>query len=574
MIEDQLVKSLIRDAFLADISFNIDKARQRVRAGVILLVAGAILFVASALIMRLMAPLYPLFLVLPALALTVLLVGIALLVFDFIRVRYALAMKKERAEGELPFLAVYMSMVSAFGLSFRAAMEEIKNLSIFKHFRKEFNYIKKIMTFYAYSPIDALEFVSRIHPSSKVREFYKSLVVSERSGGVTFSYLIDKTKEYMALLEDRVMRQIESFSTLTNIEMLLFVVLPVGVISVAILFAGNFGLPIVAMSLAMFPLISFAVMNSVIEAIIAKELVETPPMKLAAVSLVALLALSLGISVAYAVTGRVFSEEIPPYELAGVMAAAVVVSLAPAAVYYERWRRESAAFIYSLPTMSKMITEEVRKGKTPRQSILRLIEHKFSPRVTSFVRGVTAKILSGFTIKDALTGIKMPWLARMYFELIDVADRLGADPRPLDLLNTFISTVASVKKILEDRALSFKVSALVAIGALAFGIHIVTNVVSKQLTQIGQALESIKNTVAAMPVPLQIPVQPIPQEQIGSLVQIGYAAVVVNAVIMGLLTGKLLQGSVAFGLKDAIIFTIVAILIIILFNFAGIFVTH
>ncbi len=555
--------SIIKDVFIADISFDISKAEKRIKLGFILVISGIIFLCFSKFTAFYYSKYFTYF------SIIIFLFGIVLMFYDLFKVKYIIKVKEENAERELPFVAIYMSLITASGLSIKIAIDTIRELSVFKHFRKEFAFLKKIMLFYGYTVLDALDFVSRLHPSSMVREFYKSLVVSERTGGATYSYLVEKSKSYVKLLEDRVMRLIDNFSMLTNINILVFVVIPVGIISVTIMFSGKFGLYPITFSLLIISFLSFIVLNNIIEGMIPKELCERPPMRVFIYTIVFAFLASIMVYVIFLRRPYFLQEFISntPYSFALMLYIALLLTTLPAAIYYELWLKRSEEFIFALPLISRTITEEVRKGKTPRLAISSLMEFNMGKRVNDFIRALTARTISGFSIKEALHGVRIPWLSRMFFELVDIADKTSADPNTLELLSTFMSSAISIKKLINDRSLSFKVAASIALIALAIGVHIVIKTVGPQFKAIATSIQHIRGYSGLQ---VQFPISPLPPDQIPLLIQIGYTIVVINAILLGMLSGKLIHGSLAYGLKTAIIFSTIAIVTIILLNtFSG-----
>ena len=155
----------------------------------------------------------------------------------------------------------------------------------------------------------------------------------------------------------------------------------------------------------------------------------------------------------------------------------------------------------------------------------------------------------------------MPWLANLYFQMLDTAEKYGSDPRSLDLLATFTEDTVSVARIIEDRTFSFKLGAVVAILSLVLGFTIVHEMVLIQFTQLAQTLIAAGAGAGGF----SLPIQPVGEDLLPSLKAISYMGIILDTFFISLLAGKTTRGSLAAGLLFAginILMVLVAIRVI------------
>jgi len=541
---DSLKAKYTEKAFMADAKVDIDKIAMITMAGYGLTVLGFIMFL-PVLMMHLQFIYGPIAFLFPIL---VLLLGIILSVYSELTLNLKLSQRKYLIEKELPFVSIFITLTSALGLPLSRAFKEARRIGFFKAFKRELNFLEKIKMFYILSDIDAVEFIGRFHPSSQLREFYQVLVASERSGGDKYRILYERSTSLIKMLEDRIDRLVERYNTITNLEVIFFIVIPMALITLGALFVGDKGYGLAFTSAVIFPVISFIMLYFIVQAAYPEELVERPPMKVFYSVIAGMIFVSIVIGI---LSPRILERGLNTYEILG---ASYIILLSLGGTYYNRWYKQSDDFVFSMSLITRQIAEECKKGKTPRQAIVALAKYKLPKRVESFIRIVIARLSMGVSIQESIRGIKMPWLTRTYFEFLDMADRYGADPKTLDMLASFTSDTVSVAKIVKDRSLSFKLSSLVAILALVLGFVIVSEKVLKQFALMGQTLLSQGGTAM-----ISIPLKPLTPDMLPGIKNISYIGIILNTVFIALLTGKTTKGSMSAGLLLGAILTIISL---------------
>ena len=533
-LTDSLKLRLIEKAFMADAKADIDKIAKITIAGYGITIISIFLLIIS------FTPkmLYTIGLLGPMISIAMLLTGIIMSSYSELALGLKVSQRKYEIEKELPFISIFITLASALGLPLSRTLKEARKISFFKAFNKELNFLEKIKIFYIMGDIDALEFVSKFHPSPALREFYQALVAAERAGGDKYRILFERSSNLIKMLQDRINRLVERYNTITNLEVIFFVVIPLALITLGALFVGNSGYGLTVTAVIIFPSLSFFLLYFIVQAAYPEELVEKPPMGVFYGTMVTL----LGATVFVWISGsRLLESGYDPYMVLGILYTVILVG---GGLYYRKWYKESDEFVFSMPLLTRQIAEECKKGKTPRQAILTLTQYKLPKRVEAFIRVLVARISMGLPIREAITGVKMPWLTRIYFEFLDMAERYGADPKTLDMLASFTSDTVSVAKIVKDRSLSFKLSSLISIVALVFGFVIVSEKVLTQFAEMGEKFLS-SSYGASM---ISIPIHPLTPDMLPVIRNLSYIGIIINTLFISLLSGKTIKGSLSAGL--------------------------
>jgi len=128
---------------------------------------------------------------------------------------------------ELPFFVVYATLVERAGKSLITAFERVAEQGhIFKRLSLEASIVRKILAFFRYSPVDALDEYASTVPNDRMRSFVAGYTSIIRIGGNTASYLESVYREMLDNLSSRWTRYVESASMLGDIIVALFMLFP------------------------------------------------------------------------------------------------------------------------------------------------------------------------------------------------------------------------------------------------------------------------------------------------------------------------------------------------------------
>ena len=235
----------------------------------------------------------------------------------------------------------------------------------------------------------------------------------------------------------------------------------------------------------------------------------------------------------------------------------------PAAAWYARERRRTRQIISALPSFSRSVAEEVKKGNSPTQAVALISENRiFNPSFNNILRKMAAHVKMGRSIGETAAYVKMPWIARVYFELLDQAEQMGADPKSMDALSDLMNNIHTSMRSLDSETSLFKFSCYINSVILPFSIIIIVDVVVRLFMQVASSVTAI-----SLPAGLSF----LRVEDLPLLSLVAYSSVVLDAYLLGLLGGKISDGgSIVDGLKSALICVGIAVATLIILRDLGI----
>ena len=472
----------------------------------------------------------------------------------FLRPLIASSSRKKLCERELPFFATYLTMAAASGISMQAAFERLKDFRYLPQFGRESLRVEKVRRLYALHPYEAILFEGKYHPADYVKDLYYSAVTAQKEGGEVFVILRDEMLKLFSILQGRLRTVSDKFSLIASAEMVAFIMFPMGVITIGVLFSSILGLPMLITMCLVFPTLVAVLLSFLIDSYVPKELTEPIPLKGFFKSLMAFpVALFL-----YFILQN-FGSPFPFYYVVGPV---VILFTLPVALSYSSSRRRTREILAALPSFTRSVAEEVKKGNSPRMAITNFSERRtFNRSFDRLLHKVATYLKVGCPIVDAITAVEAPWIAKVSFELLDKAEMMGAEPKSLDSLSDLVGNIYLSYKSLDSQTRLFTLMSYVNTLVLSFSVVIAVDVVATLFTGIGGATYLVN-----MPLGISF----ITPEQLGTVETIAYTAVVYDAFLLGVLGGKASNGgSVVDGLKPGIICLALSLLGIILFKELG-----
>jgi Flp pilus assembly protein TadB len=144
--------------------------------------------------------------------------------------------RKERADSELPFFTTFMSILVRAGLTpYYAFTKIIKLKEVFKQLSKDAKFIVKD-TYLGYGILESLERNASYHPSENFKRLIFSTTSVWRSGGDLATSLENRVEEFLKSLEDKWESFSEQAGSLGDFLAILFLIAPVGITSLGIVF--------------------------------------------------------------------------------------------------------------------------------------------------------------------------------------------------------------------------------------------------------------------------------------------------------------------------------------------------
>lgn len=470
----------------------------------------------------------------------------------------AVRARKNAALRELPFAATYLTIAAASEVPLTSALMDMSRLKTLGAFRREAERFKKTKTLYGMSPSEAVAFEAKHHPAEQVRDLIMSASAAEKSGSSLFLMMRDELVKSFAFLLSRLKTMSDKFSIIASAQMLVFIIVPMSVITVGIMFSKILGLPALFAACIAFPCLAAPALSAMIDSYFPKELSEPIPIK---PFLYSLLAFPVAAAVLY-VGWDVWLSATVSFPFEYFFALALISTSLPAAVWYTSARRRSKHIIEALPPFSRLVAEEVKKGTSPAQAIAKIGEYRtFNATFDGILASLTLNIKAGMPIAAAAERTRMPWIAKVYFELLDVAEQMGAEPKSMDALSELVNNIYNSIKTLDATTSLFKFSCYVNSVILPLSTAVVVELVVRLFANVMTSVQQID-----LPLGLSF----MTAESFPMLSLIVYSSVVLDAYLLGILGGKISGGgSVVDGLKEAVICIVIVVVALVLIRDMG-----
>lgn len=461
--------------------------------------------------------------------------------------------RKSACERELPFLTAFLAIASASGIPIQVALERLRHSEFLQGFRNEAQRIEKVRRLYALHPYDAMIFEARQHPSERVRDLYFSVVAAQRQGDAVPPVLRDELMKVFSQLQGTIKTLSDKFSMIASAEMIAFILIPMGVLTLGTVFGSALSLPTLIFACICLPSITAVLLSIMIDSSLPKELTTPVPLKwfiiaLAALPIGALLAAILWVS----------GITLPSYLAFG---AVLLTSLTVASLYYRPMRREVSQVLAALPAFTRLVAEEVKKGNSPGMSIVHFSEARaFNWHFDRFLHRISAFLKIGVPISEVAKAVQAPWIVKATFELIDESERMGSEPRSLDYLSELVVNLSLCMKALSSQTRLFTIVSYMNTIVLTFTTVVAIDVIGRLFAG---ALGSIN---IGLPFGLSF----MTGSQFDVVAVVSCLAVIYDAFLLGIVGGKLSRGgSVVDGLIPAVVCLAISIAAFLLFREIG-----
>lgn len=460
-----------------------------------------------------------------------------ILILLLIRPRLSAMGRRRSCERELPFLITNLAIAAASGMPIQVALDRLRGSAFLGRFRKEAWRIEKVRRLYGIHPYDAMSFEAKHHPSERVRELYFSVVAAQRQGDAVPSVLRDELVKAFAHLQGNLRTISDKFSMIASAEMISFILIPMGVLTLGVVFSPIASLNALLLACMALPTLTAVILSFIIDSSLPRELTTPVDLRVFWLSLASFPAAGL-----LALLLDRAGVGLPLHYTFGLV---LLPSLLAAAAHYVPLRSEVSRILSALPAFTRLVAEEVKKGSSPGMSIVRFSEGRaFNRNFDIFIRRVSTFLKIGMPISEVARAVKAPWIVKAAFELIDDAEKMGAEPKSLDYLSELISSLTLSMRMLSSQTRFFAAVSYINTLVLTFTTVIAVDVIGGLFVGIGNLSQ------ATIALPLGLSFMTASQFELAKAV--ACVAVVYDAFLLGVLGGKLSGGgSVADGLLPA-----------------------
>jgi len=354
-----------------------------------------------------------------------------------------LASRRSGVETETPFFALYATLVERTGKSLVTAFERLLSQGhIFKRLSLEASIIRKLLSFFHYSPIDALVEYAKNVPSQLMSRLVSGYVSIVKIGGNTASYLESAYKSMLDEISARWSRYVETASMMGEVILALFMLFPTLLALGAIAFSQS-------MSIQMLQLFTYIVAPMVgiaLYVVMDSMQPKTPshPLFTPVDKVIAFSGVPLAIASALALSS--IGAKIRLEAIACI--ALITVMLPELAIYIAR-STEVKNVERDLPSFLRDMAEFLRIGyNVPRAIAAIARSRRYNKFLDSYVSALSILLQLNIPLQRIQQNfITRSWLFNYVLFVLSDLEQLGAlTPTELERLGSFIETLVQTKE--------------------------------------------------------------------------------------------------------------------------------
>ncbi|HIQ10459.1 MAG TPA: hypothetical protein EYH26_00580 [Pyrodictium sp.] len=483
--------------------------------------------------------------------------------------------KSERRNGvrfELPYLAVYMTIMALGGLAPERILEKISSIRLFKYIRLEAQRIVRDIKIFGLDPLAAIERNAYSHPCREYAELMLGYTTTVRIGGDVIHYLETKTSElfnrfaeHLRSVAERIGILAEAYITFVTIGGLSIYVF----LTVSSILGGGGSiqyLQIVFFSYVVMPL-SAVFMVYLISNLLPKQPVY-PRSQYAvavvfapiAIALVVVLLAATGLLSVF-VTGEGGREAVVKAILC--LLVGVVVFGVPTAIADFRVMKNLSGLRIQLAAFLRDLAEIRKTGLSPEKCIIMLSERNYG-RLTSVIRRMAGALVAGLPVEQAarraLAGMK-DWFVLVNIRiLVDALDFGGGTPAMINLMANYISRLVEMVIELRTKLKTYIVLPYIGAVLITLAILLTSSALYKAATQIGggELVSSASTAIGAFGGGFALT-----EAEFYKFVAISVIGAIIDSWFIGLVAGKLHTGRLSTGFIHATLLAMISSIVAI-----------
>jgi len=444
--------------------------------------------------------------------------------------------RKTSIEVELPYLAILLRVVSAMNIPIYDVLSLIENSTALQASAREVKFARKIAMATRVSLLGALDNVFSHHPSEKVVNYLRRLIIAASTYGDLASVSEKIFDTFYNLFESKISGLVGNFTIIVGTSLFVYLFLPVIIAAVAPVMGGSL-LLVLGVSLSIQVFVFFA-LYAMIMSLYPTSLVVKPSSRLRVVS-IATIVLTLSI-----LLYNLFSTLTNNMPLSdNTVFTLIPLITAPALVLSELEYRRVALYDSFVRVASEALSLAAATGENPASSLERSAS-RYGRRIVRFTRTITTGYVSE-KLRKAIVARSPSLFHAAFIETLVNILRLGATPEMLRLftssferLNTLVSRVRGFAKSLEA----------VMTGLVA--------VVGGFLTYINRVFETILSLIQSAKTSVSIPLS-IPFTYDPRIYSLLFNLSILSLLFISLFIGYIRGGSYTYSFRTFIVMLIV-----------------
>lgn len=427
-----------------------------------------------------------------------------------LRLRDAVAQRREGVERELPFFSVLVGVLGGAGVSLYSILRDVASSDVFPSMRNEALLVKRDVSIFGMNPNESLERLASNHPSKRFRDFLLGYTSKARSGGDVPAYLSSESGSLLRELEDSWVRYVARVGIVGSMMITVFGVVPLLLMVVGVFSPGFSTIGLLLFTLVCVPLLTLVLLY------MAGRMQPAREEHLHGEALRSLLLSAVGIPV-WVMTGEVWAG----------LAAGLVVFFISYGTSVRAQIAGSKAVEEGLSRFLGDLLEFQRQDYDLTRAVISIGSNTtYNKEFTKILTKVTTKLKAGVPLDEVRPDCRSG-LGKLVFLLLGEMSRSGGgNVETVYQVSNFADRMIQIRRNATAEMKPYLILAYVSPLLLAFGV-----------TFIGGVLSSFGGARGGLFSPSQLPTRG--SAALPGLSQVSDLLIVVSAASLGLIAAKI-----------------------------------
>ena len=353
------------------------------------------------------------------------------LTYSRLKLKSAAGDRKRAVDDELPFFAMYASVLQSVGVNLYNALLQAIGKGVFKQIEKDALIVKRNVEFFFRSPVEALEEVGKLHPNEKMKTLLLGYTSEWRSGGDLTRYLEAKADDCLKDMNFKWKSYANKTSDIGETTVSLLFVLPMMILMSAFVFPSQAMTMVGAATSLAVPLITVAVFGLVNASQPKTYDILKGDLKLSIIAGTITLASTILLGT--------------PLWLCIAATLAAASTFYGASVFLQL--RENGVLEKVLPQFLRDVTEYRKMGYDIAKAVMKISEENtYNTAFNNLLQAVARQMKLGVRMAE----VEIPtrsWLTKMsFFLLTEIVESGGGTASSMEKLTDFVSQVVRTKR--------------------------------------------------------------------------------------------------------------------------------
>jgi flagellar protein FlaJ len=212
-----------------------------------------------------------------------------------------------------------------------------------------------------------------------------------------------------------------------------------------------------------------------------------------------------------------------------------------------------------LPTFVRDITEEVKRGVSPTIAIRSILEVKsYGKELDDILQKISSGISSGLSLEDAVMQVKskLSWNGLIIFKLFYEASRFGGSGEVFEEFSDVVRELADSNKALKKGISPLRSFGIMTLFLIIFVTGMLVRLIVVPMSSYAEILSEVSTKGGGFLLGLKL----IKPEALPGFIDLVFSGLMVNAILLGLITGKMVEGKIGIGFIYVAIYLLISMM--------------